>query len=47
MGLIVALGYPNEYEANGSLFWDDGESYGKKAITVNFAKRRNYWNNLQ
>ena len=28
MGLIVAQGEAPAYEARGSLFWDDGETYG-------------------
>lgn len=28
MGLLVALGEPPSFEARGSLFWDDGETYG-------------------
>ena len=33
MGLIVALGDSPNYAAIGSLFWDDGESFGKLDIT--------------
>ena len=28
MGLTVALGEAPSFESTGSLFWDDGESYG-------------------
>ena len=30
MGMIVALGEDPSYQATGKLFWDDGESHGKK-----------------
>lgn len=29
MGIIVALDQPPTYNAKGSLFWDDGVSFGK------------------